>query len=152
MASVLILEKVGAIVNNVRKSASPITAMFGGIVWVVSALRTNDRTITILVKDVIIIKRDGRTASPAKIITSFTGVDQSFPSVSTVAVLSISFIKSVTEGRLSESSCAYAVNAEVVSIVINTKIFKYLQYISGNLIVILDYFSEFGDIFICTAD
>ena len=69
-------------------------AMFGGIVWVVSALRIKPRTIIIRVKEVIITRRLGSTARPAKMITSLTGVDQSLASVSVVAVLSISFIKS----------------------------------------------------------
>ena len=90
----LIFENVGAIVYKVRNNAKPIMATVGGMLWVVKARRIKARTITILVKDVIITKRLGKIARPVKIITSFTGVDQSLPSAPPAVALSMTVIKS----------------------------------------------------------
>ncbi len=68
------------------------------MVCVVRARRTKARTMTIRVKDVIIIKRLGKIANPVKMITSLTGVDQSLVSVSVVVALSIAVIKSLMLG------------------------------------------------------
>ncbi len=95
---VLILEKVGAIVYNVRNNARPINDIVGGIVCVVKARLTNDNTIIILANEVVIIKRLGKSAKPLKTITSLTGVDQSLPSLSDAIDLSITFFKSEIEG------------------------------------------------------
>jgi hypothetical protein len=96
----LILEKVGAIVYNVKNNARPMIAIVGGIVCVVKARLTKERTITILVNDVIITRRLGRIARPLKIITSLTGVDQSLPSASSAIALSITSFKSVIPGSV----------------------------------------------------
>jgi len=98
MASVLALVNVGAIVYKVRNKAKPIMAIVGGMLCVVKARRIKDKTIAILVKEVIITKRLGRIAKPVKITTSLTGVDQSLPLVSLDAALSITVIKSVMLG------------------------------------------------------
>lgn len=112
---VLILEKVGAIVYNVRNNARPIIAIVGGIVWVVNARLTKDNTITILVKEVIITNRLGKIARPLKIITSFTGVDQSLPSPSDAMDLSITSFKSEIDG----SELFVAVFEEVPELICN---------------------------------
>jgi hypothetical protein len=75
-------------------------AMVGGIVCVVKARRTKARTMTIRVKDVIITRRLGRIANPAKMITSFTGVDQSLLLASSEVALSINVIKSLMLGTV----------------------------------------------------
>ena len=56
--------------------ANPMIAIVGGMVCVVNARRIKAKTITILVKEVIIIRRLGRIAKPVNIMTSLTGVDQ----------------------------------------------------------------------------
>ena len=88
----LTLANVGAIVYIVKNMARPMTAMVGGMVCVVNARRTKAKTITILVNDVIIIRRLGKIARMVKTITSLTGVDQSLSSL--VVALSITVIKS----------------------------------------------------------
>jgi hypothetical protein len=50
--------------------------------------------MTIRVNDVIIIRRLGKIASPLKMITSLTGVDQSLPLVCSAVALFITVIKS----------------------------------------------------------
>ena len=70
------------------------------MVCVVNARRIKARTITILVKDVIITKRLGRIASPPKMITSLTGVDQSLSVPLLAVALSITVIKSAMFGML----------------------------------------------------
>jgi hypothetical protein len=94
MAIVLVLVNVGAIVYSVRNKAKPIIAIVGGILCVVKARRIKDKTITILVKEVIITKRLGKIAKPLKMITSLTGVDQSLLLSSVVVALSITVAKS----------------------------------------------------------
>ena len=78
----------------VRNRASPTSAMFGGIAWVVRARRMNESTIMIRVKDVIMTSREGRSARIVKTTASLTGADHpaspSFPAVEDVA-LSASF-------------------------------------------------------------
>jgi len=95
---VLTLAYVGAIVYRVRKRARPIIAIVGGIVCVVNARRTNARTMTIRVNDVIITKRLGKIARPVKIITNFIGVDQSFPAASLLVALSSIVTRSLMLG------------------------------------------------------
>lgn len=92
--------KVGAIVNSVKNNASPMIAMFGGIVCVLKALRINDRTITIRVNDVIMTRRLGNMARPPKIMTSFTGVLQSLPLPSSSVALFTTSARSPMLGRL----------------------------------------------------
>src|SRR5699024_523224 len=46
----------GAIIKNVKNKASPINTWFGGICCVAREVRTNDKTMMILVKLVINIK------------------------------------------------------------------------------------------------
>ena len=89
---------------RVRNNASPIIAIVGGMVCVVKARLTKESTITILVNDVIITSRLGRMAKPLKMITSFTGVDQSLPALSVSIDLSMTVFKSEIEG--SELFCA----------------------------------------------
>lgn len=84
---------------KVRKSARPIIAIVGGMVCVVKARLTKESTMTILVNDVIMTSRLGRIAKPLKMITSFTGVDQSLPSLSVSIDLSITVFKSEIEGN-----------------------------------------------------
>ena len=100
MALTLICSSVGVIVYRVRNNASPIIAIFGGIVCVVRARRTNDRTITIRVNEVIITSKLGRSARPVKIITSFRGVDQSFALPWSAVALSTIVIKSPMLGTV----------------------------------------------------
>ena len=100
MAALLTSEYVGVIVYSVRNKARPIMAMVGGIVCVVKARRTKANTMTIRVNDVIITRRLGTIARPAKIITSLTGVDQSLPVVSFVVALSMTVIRSLMLGTV----------------------------------------------------
>ncbi len=66
----------------------------------VKARRIKANTITIRVNDVIITRRLGKIARPAKMITSLTGVDQSLPSASFVVALSITVIRSLMLGTV----------------------------------------------------
>jgi hypothetical protein len=48
--------------NKVRNNAIPTNTTFGGVCWIPSAFRKKDKTMIVLVKDVIIIMREGRSA------------------------------------------------------------------------------------------
>jgi hypothetical protein len=65
-------------------------AMVGGMVWVPRARLTKAKTITILVKEVIMAKRLGRRASAVKSMASLIGVDHSLFRVLSAVALFIS--------------------------------------------------------------
>ena len=87
-------------VYSVRKIASPMIAIVGGIVWVARALRTNARTMTIRVNEVIMASRLGRRARAVKRMTRRTGVDQSRPAGASPVAFSTTFSRSVMLGRV----------------------------------------------------
>lgn len=61
--------------KNVRNKANPINTWFGGICCVASDVRTNDKTIIILVKLVIKINIPGAMDKTVNSNMSFTEVD-----------------------------------------------------------------------------
>src|SRR5690242_10141777 len=79
---------------NVRNSERPVRTWLGGNSWVPSARRTNERTMTIRVKDVIMIRIAGarertvRTIAIWSVEEMFSGFAASFAVSSTVGVFS----------------------------------------------------------------
>ena len=61
--------------KNVKNKDRPIMTWFGGIVDVANAVRVNDKTITIRVKDVIKIKILGANDNTVKTSSSLTDVE-----------------------------------------------------------------------------
>ena len=62
----------GSMTKNERNSASPIRTTFGGVPCVLSALRSNDSTMTILVNAVVITSRLGASDSTVISAVSWT--------------------------------------------------------------------------------
>jgi len=61
----------GDIIKNVKKRDNPIITWFGGICWVPIEFLRKERTIIILVKEVIIIRIDGNSDNTVNIRSSF---------------------------------------------------------------------------------
>ena len=62
----------GCMTKKVRNSASPISTMLGGVLWVPSALRSSDSTMTMRVKAVTITSRLGASDSTVTSAVSWT--------------------------------------------------------------------------------
>jgi hypothetical protein len=60
------LVRTGPITKAVRNKASEMTTEFGGAVAVPSAVRNSDKTTTIRVNDVIMMRMDGASDSTVK--------------------------------------------------------------------------------------
>ena len=62
----------GCMTKKVRNSARPISTMLGGVLWVASALRSSDSTMTMRVKAVTITSRLGASDSTVTSAVSCT--------------------------------------------------------------------------------
>src|SRR5579862_7442217 len=77
-------DKVGVMTMKVRNSERPVSTWLGGSSWVPKARRTNDRTMTIRVKDVIITRSAGarertvRSRAISSVVEMFSGRVASF--------------------------------------------------------------------------
>ena len=65
--------------KKVRNSAMPVMTMFGGVLCVCIAVRRNPRTMTIRVKQVIMIRIDGASAISVSSMIISRGCEASTP-------------------------------------------------------------------------
>src|SRR6185312_12217753 len=78
MATWLMVDRTGAMMNSERISDSPASTWFGGTVWVPRALRVSESTMNTRGNPVIRISTEGATASTVRTIMMRTDVEGFF--------------------------------------------------------------------------
>ena len=97
--------KTGAIINNVRNSAIPVMTIFGGVFCVCIAVLKKLSTMTIRVKQVIIISSDGSSAISVRSMITSSGCEASTPiTCCRIEAVGLSPTSSGSVSRYSEGS------------------------------------------------